>query len=330
MAPCNATAAARRYLLRRSIFRRFRRRCGLRAELALDSVLKFWITNSCCSGSGRAAPLGKCWFGNKNSCDKHQKDGTSSFSIPFRATSSYPGIPVEQLLEAWARARPSTALRINSKQRPYRFRRVSSRARGSREFLCSLGFTISWGRSAGSNGKQFHMPKCSLCGNDFAGNGILCPACYAKTPRTVVATRRKVPGTQQYIAILRVAPMTTALIAINLLIYVLMAVSTKSIDFSVQTLVNWGGDYAPLTRNGEWWRLLTSTFVHGGLLHVGLNMWCLLMLGPLAEVAFGKFPYLAAYIATGLCSSLYEHSLCIIPLQSALALPARSSASRDF
>jgi membrane associated rhomboid family serine protease len=148
------------------------------------------------------------------------------------------------------------------------------------------------------------MPKCSLCGNDFAGNGILCPACYAKTPRTVVATRRKVPGTQQYIAILRVAPMTTALIAINLLIYVLMAVSTKSIDFSVQTLVNWGGDYAPLTRNGEWWRLLTSTFVHGGLLHVGLNMWCLLMLGPLAEVAFGKFPYLAAYIATGLCSSL--------------------------
>jgi rhomboid protease GluP len=133
---------------------------------------------------------------------------------------------------------------------------------------------------------------------------MLCPACYAKTPRTVVVTRRKVPVTQQLTQIIRLAPTTSALIATNLLIFVAMAISTKSIDFSVETLVRWGGDYAPYTRNGEWWRLLTSTFVHGGLLHVALNMWCLLMLGPLAELAFGKIPYLAAYIATGLCASL--------------------------
>jgi len=119
-----------------------------------------------------------------------------------------------------------------------------------------------------------------------------------------VVTPRKKPFGQQMTEIIRLAPATTALIAINLLVYILMAVSTKSIDFSVETLVRWGGDYAPLTRNGEWWRLLTSTFVHGGLLHVALNMWCLLMLGPLAELAFGKLPYVAAYIATGLCASL--------------------------
>jgi rhomboid protease GluP len=148
------------------------------------------------------------------------------------------------------------------------------------------------------------MPKCSLCGTDFAGNGMLCPACYAKTPKAVVVTRRKTPWTQQYLTVLRIAPATTVLIAINLLVYIAMAVSSKQIDFSVETLVRWGGDYAPLTRNGEWWRLLTSTFVHGGLLHVALNMWCLLMLGPLAELAFGKLPYVAAYIATGLCASL--------------------------
>jgi rhomboid protease GluP len=148
------------------------------------------------------------------------------------------------------------------------------------------------------------MPKCSLCGNDFAGNGMLCPACYAKTAPTVRPVQRKVPWTQQYSAIIRLAPVTGALIAINLLVYIAMAVSTKSFDFSVETLLRWGGDAAPLTRNGEWWRLLTSTFVHAGLLHVALNMWCLLMLGPLAELAFGKLPYLAAYVATGLCASL--------------------------
>jgi rhomboid protease GluP len=155
------------------------------------------------------------------------------------------------------------------------------------------------------------MPKCSLCGNDFAGNGILCPACYAKTPRTVVATRRKTPWAQQYMAILRLAPVTGALIAINLLIYFAMLVSMKHTNllhdlliFPNDLLLKWGADYAPYTRNGEWWRLLTSTFVHFDLLHVALNMWCLLMLGPLAEVAFGKIPYLAAYLATGLCASL--------------------------
>ena len=158
---------------------------------------------------------------------------------------------------------------------------------------------------------DYSMPKCSLCGNDFAGNGILCPACYAKTPRAAVVTRRKTPWTRQYMAILRMAPVTGALIAINLLIYFAMFIFMKHTDllhdlfiFPSDLLLKWGADYAPYTRNGEWWRLLTSTFVHFDLLHVGLNMWCLLMLGPLAEIAYGKLPYLAAYIATGLCASL--------------------------
>ncbi len=133
---------------------------------------------------------------------------------------------------------------------------------------------------------------------------MLCPACYAKTPKAVVVTRRKTPWTQQYVTVLRLAPATSVLIAINLIIYIAMAVSSKQIDFSVEMLRSWGADYGPLTLHGEWWRLLTSTFVHGGLLHVALNMWCFLMLGPLAELAFGKFPYIAAYIATGVCASL--------------------------
>lgn len=134
---------------------------------------------------------------------------------------------------------------------------------------------------------------------------MLCPACYAKTPKAAVVTRRKTAWTQQYVTVLRLAPATGALIAVNLLVYIAMAFSQHSMkDFSVEMLVRWGGDFAPLTRNGEWWRLLTSTFVHGGLLHVALNMWCLLMLGPVAELAFGKIPYVAAYLATGLCASL--------------------------
>src|ERR1035441_1395929 len=44
---------------------------------------------------------------------------------------------------------------------------------------------------------------------------------------------------------------------------------------SGQDLVRWGANFGPLTVSGQWWRLLTCVFVHGGLLHIGFNMWCL-------------------------------------------------------
>jgi rhomboid protease GluP len=149
------------------------------------------------------------------------------------------------------------------------------------------------------------MPQCARCGNQFSGNGDLCPSCYAQAvASTVRAVPRKKPFLGQTAKIIQLAPVTSALIAINLLIYIAMALSTKSIDFSGDALIKWGGDYGPLTRGGEWWRLFTSTFVHAGLLHVALNMWCLWALGPLAELAFGKIPYLLAYVATGICASI--------------------------
>jgi membrane associated rhomboid family serine protease len=148
------------------------------------------------------------------------------------------------------------------------------------------------------------MPKCSLCGNDFAGNGILCPACYAKTPRTVRVTRPTVPVIEQIAAYVRYVPVTSALIALCLIIFVAMAISSKSLFFSIPTLVAWGGDAGVLLRQGDWWRVLVSMFLHGNPLHIVLDMWCLANLGPLAERSFGKTPFLLAYISTGICSGL--------------------------
>ena len=56
--------------------------------------------------------------------------------------------------------------------------------------------------------------------------------------------------------------------------------------------------------NGEWWRIVTAMFVHGGILHLALNMWCLWNLSLLAEPLMGTFGVIAVYILTGAAGNL--------------------------
>jgi membrane associated rhomboid family serine protease len=55
--------------------------------------------------------------------------------------------------------------------------------------------------------------------------------------------------------------------------------------------------------HGEWWRLLTATFLHGSLIHIGLNMLVLWMIGPPIEHYFGHARYLLLYLVSGLAGS---------------------------
>lgn len=71
-----------------------------------------------------------------------------------------------------------------------------------------------------------------------------------------------------------------------------------------QDLVHWGANFGPYTVNGQWWRLLTSVFVHGGLLHIAFNMWCLWDLGRLAESVYGHWTFAIAYLICGVAASL--------------------------
>lgn len=97
---------------------------------------------------------------------------------------------------------------------------------------------------------------------------------------------------------------TLILIAFNLLIFVVMAAIGHSVlDFELPLIEPLANDGARTT-SGEWWRLLSSTFVHGGLLHVVLNMWCLYNLGWLAEFLFGRARYTMLYLLCGIGGSL--------------------------
>ncbi len=98
---------------------------------------------------------------------------------------------------------------------------------------------------------------------------------------------------------------TAVLIGVNILMFLTVIASGGSVlNPSVNILLRWGANYGPDTLGGQSWRLLSSMFLHGGLVHITLNMWALLNLGLLAEILFGRRSYFFLYMACGLAGSI--------------------------
>ncbi len=95
------------------------------------------------------------------------------------------------------------------------------------------------------------------------------------------------------------------LVAINIGLYLLQIF--KGVDWQTpQTtdMIEWGANLAPLTMTGEPWRLFSSMFLHIGIIHLALNMYMLLMCGPIVERAFGSLRFLLIYLVSGAFGSL--------------------------
>jgi membrane associated rhomboid family serine protease len=75
-------------------------------------------------------------------------------------------------------------------------------------------------------------------------------------------------------------------------------------DFPGELKVHFGANFGPYTLTGEWWRLLTYMFLHGGFMHIAFNMWCLWDLGALCESLYGRWTFAAIYLITGVAGGL--------------------------
>ncbi|MGO9467224.1 MAG: rhomboid family intramembrane serine protease [Isosphaeraceae bacterium] len=74
-------------------------------------------------------------------------------------------------------------------------------------------------------------------------------------------------------------------------------------------LLEWGANQgARVLLRGEYWRLFTSVFVHGGWIHLAVNMWCLINIGPLVERLYGNLAYIAIYMAAGIGGAIASAS----------------------
>lgn len=74
-------------------------------------------------------------------------------------------------------------------------------------------------------------------------------------------------------------------------------------SFKGPDLIKFGANYSPLTKNGEWWRLLTCVFLHGGIMHLILNISGLIFISFILEPFLGSLKYLLLYLVSGILAS---------------------------
>ncbi len=96
--------------------------------------------------------------------------------------------------------------------------------------------------------------------------------------------------------------MTYILLYINIIIFLFVELSGGSMN--PETLIQFGAKYNPAIVEGEWWRILTSMFLHIGFAHLAMNMLALYFLGTIVERIYGSFRFTYIYILAGILGGL--------------------------
>ncbi len=100
-------------------------------------------------------------------------------------------------------------------------------------------------------------------------------------------------------------PVTQVLIAANLLVFVVMLGFGAGIWHTSNSIqLDWGANFGPATKDGEWWRLGSALFLHFGLFHLAMNMLSLWDGGRLVERMYGPARFSLIYLVSGLGGNL--------------------------
>jgi rhomboid protease GluP len=169
-----------------------------------------------------------------------------------------------------------------------------------------------------------HPTEPALDGPPTVRDAEILPPVDAAAPSAAAVRRRRTSWTR--------TPATYLLVGTNCAVFVAMVLRGISpVNPTVEQLMHWGANNAGnVLIYGEWWRIVTAMFLHVGLLHLGLNMWCLWNLALLAEPLMGSFGLIAAYILTGAAGNLLSTLInWIWPLHygGSIVFPAGAGAS---
>ena len=96
---------------------------------------------------------------------------------------------------------------------------------------------------------------------------------------------------------------TPILILLCVLVFISMYIWGNGSE-DTSTLLMFGANFRVLVQEGEVWRLITSTFLHIGIIHLIVNMYSLYIIGRQLESLLGKFKFLIVYLGSGLLGSL--------------------------
>jgi len=97
---------------------------------------------------------------------------------------------------------------------------------------------------------------------------------------------------------------TPLLVGLNVVVWLLnLATGLSPLSPRPIELLAWGGNFLPATV-AQPWRLLSAAFLHGGIIHLGFNMWALWDTGRLAERFYGNRQLLLIYLVSALSGSM--------------------------
>ena len=171
-----------------------------------------------------------------------------------------------------------------------------------------------------SEPKQVRPRLCPSCGTLVGTTATKCHQCGASMTYSFSAASRTLGRWMP-----QTSPVTYAMLTICCLMYVLSLVITLKFSGGEGLgggLMNLGGIATqinlrlgaslPLTYDMQQpWRLMTAIFLHGGLLHIGFNMWVLMDIGPMVEEMYGSARYFFLFVVTGaagyVVSSFFGH-----------------------
>jgi rhomboid protease GluP len=143
---------------------------------------------------------------------------------------------------------------------------------------------------------------CPHCRAFITTKDRTCPYCQTEVgPR---ASERSDPGSMLGGFVSHARFVTTMILTVNFglflatLLYSLRAGNENLMDIDGQTLFQFGAKYRDAIVRGQWWRLITAGFLHGGIFHILMNSWVLFDLGAQVEEIFGARRLIVIYFVS--------------------------------
>jgi membrane associated rhomboid family serine protease len=154
-------------------------------------------------------------------------------------------------------------------------------------------------RETGLSCSECGRPICTEC-MTVAPVGLRCPEHATNRPQPAQVARTTA---RSVTASVRNAYVTQVLIAINVLVYIVTVVQGAGINDPGGKVFAKGLLFGPLVANGDWWRLITSAFLHANILHLVFNMLALWWFGAPVEMFLGRARFLLVYVVSGLAGA---------------------------
>ncbi|NLB20792.1 MAG: rhomboid family intramembrane serine protease [Clostridium sp.] len=107
--------------------------------------------------------------------------------------------------------------------------------------------------------------------------------------------------------LIEIMPITLGIMGLNILIYLATVFYSKSLDIDIRVLIDFGAKVNELIIQGEYYRLVTSAFLHADGMHILFNMYALFALGRILEDFLGKIKYSLIYLFSALTGGIFSY-----------------------